>query len=604
MKRILLYSLLSMGITIGSIFFGGYTYYKSIELPEIEPLNESSKIYDSEEILLDEIHGEEHREIVKLSDISPDLIRSILAIEDKKFYEHKGINIEGVIRAALINIQEGNRKEGASTITMQLAKNLFSSINDRTWENKIRESILALKLEKKYSKEYILEMYLNTIYWGNNTYGAKTAAETYFNKDVKDLAIHEASLLAAMIQNPSRYNVYKKDNNKSYQQLKNRQKKVLELIVPKCLEEDCSSKWIENEWNKPLLFTGKTTWKSSKEGYITDLAIQEAIKLIPNITSIKDLKIGGYKIYSTISKKQQDIVKDIFNKYKKGKDGAEIALVGIDPKTNKVIVSVGGLDYNKSKLNRTTDIGGLKGRQSGSSIKPYVYYTALKLGWKPNDKIVDEAICINMRWERPYCPKNYGSTYSGLDTLTNHLAKSRNIPAVKLGLYVGNKTVIKTMKELGITTRLSNVPSFPLGSNNLIPIEHANALAAFANGGYYQPYTSIKRIEDKYGNTIYEYENKQVSTLDFRAVGHLNEMLSYTAKYGTATRANTIRHLDIKAKTGTTDNNKDVWCMAYTDNISLAVWIGHDDFNKRLRNATGGSWACPIVGAYFKAIYK
>lgn len=531
-----------------------YSYYSNLSLDSLKfDLNQSTTVLDREGRILDEIHGDQHRKIVSLDKIDKDIQQAVIAIEDKNFYKHNGVSFSGIGRAAISNIKSGSTKEGASTITMQLAKNLKDNVDERTLSNKILEAMLAIKLENALTKQEILELYLNTIYWGNNTNGIEAATNTYFGKSSADVTPSQAAFLAAMIQNPSRYNIYS-SNKESYPLVKARQKEVLrkiggyntncysnkELYPSKQQRINCINQWANQQSRIPLVFTGKTTWQKSTEGYVSDMAIQEAIDILPKVDSIEDLQIGGYKIYTTVNKKHQELARNSVDNYKGYKNGAQFAFVAIDPNTNKVIATVGGTDYNKSALNRTLGhSNGLEGRQPGSSIKPYVYYEAMKK-YNPEDQIDDRPFCMVFTWGKPYCPKNYGGDFVGLDSLQNHLAKSRNIPAVILGQDVGINRVIRTMRKLGITTTLENTPSFPLGSNNLIPIEHANAFAAFANGGKYSKYTIIEKIVDKNNNVVYEYTNKQEQVLDPEAVSKLNQMMRYTATNGTATAANTI----------------------------------------------------------------
>lgn len=587
-----------------------YSYYSSLSITNlILDLDQSTLVYDSEGVLLDEIHGEEHRKVVSLNNVDKDIQQAVIAIEDKDFYKHNGVSFKGVIRASIKNIKNRSASEGASTITMQLAKVLQGNTNKRNLSNKITEALYAIQLEQHLSKDEILEMYLNTIYWGNNTYGIETATETYFGKTAKEVNVNEAAILAALIQNPSRFNPYNKTNTDSYSLLKKRQKEVLKkvggyytscysdtnLFTNKKARINCIEDWATQQSKLSLAFTGKTTWQKSKQGYVTDMVVNEAIGILKDVDSIEDLNTKGYKIYSTVNNKHQQLAVNSVDNYKGYKNGAQFALTAIDPNTNKVMAIVGGTDYNKSPLNRALDKGGLTGRQPGSSIKPYIYYQAM-LDYTPEHQLIDEPYCVTFVWGAPYCPKNYGGDYSGQDSLQNHLAKSRNIPAVKLSLSVGIPNVIRTMKKLGITTPLENIASFALGSNNIIPIEHTNAYAAFANGGSYSKYTSINKIMDSKGNTVYEYSNKQKKVLDTEAVNKLNQMLRYTATNGTATAAN-IPALNIMAKTGTTDSNKDVWCQAYTPSISTGLWIGQDN-NTPLYGATGGQWACPVLGNF------
>lgn len=550
------------------------------ELPELKKveLNTSSLIYDSQGVLLDEIHSEEHRKLVELEDIDQDIINAIIAIEDKNFYSHNGIDSNAVIRAAYQNFINKEISSGASTLTMQLIKNLYLT-NKKSWERKITEAFLARELERHLSKEEILELYLNTVYWGNNTYGIETATETYFGKTAKDVDVHEAAMLAALIQNPSRYNPY----GGNYSALKARQKSVLKALFPD--QPDL----VERYSKEPLLLTGKTTWQKSKAPFVSEAAIKEVLKTL-NITR-ENLEVDGYQIYTTVNKTVQDKAIQAVEKHSDWKGEAQIALVSIDPSNNKILATVGSKDFDVSPLNRSLE----SNRQPGSAIKPFVYYTAFEFGISSNTEIIDEEYCIPMKWGSDYCPTNYGNSFAGPDTIYNHLIKSRNIPAVKVGQMVGINNVISNMQDLGFTTKLDAVPSFPLGANDVIPVEMANAYAAFANGGYIAPPTIIEKVLDRNGNILIDNSTRnQTKVLNTSAVTELDFVLQGVVTSGTGTRAN-IDGLQEAGKTGTTDKQADTWFIGYTDDISTAVWIGNDDYNKKLPSgATGGGWAAPI----------
>ena len=626
-KRSIVLSLLSL-LLVGGLSWAAWIYFITTPLAFNTPLKESSRVYDSEGILLDEIHGEEHRIVVESDSIDPDIKAAVIAIEDANFYKHKGVSVRGVIRAVSkatqdsIKAGEVSISEGASTIPMQLAKNLNGSVQERTFANKFLETIQAIKLNNSYSKDEILTKYLNVIYWGNNTYGIETAAQTYFGKNANDVEIHEAALLAAMIQNPSRFNPYhtnKEVAQTNYNLLKNRQKAVLNNLTydySSCtinknlakkertvLYNTCLEEWTLEQYAKPILLSGAKTWKNATgvSGYIVDLAVNEIIsKDMYGIDTKKELedKGLGLNIYSTINLKDQKMAGDIVANNSNYKGGAQISTTAINPTTGAIIYSIGGLDYNKSTLNRSMKEGGLKGRQPGSSMKPYVYYTAYgDFGWEPSDTINDSSYCPvkATRWSQAYCPKNYGGSFAGIDSAKNHLAKSRNIPAVKLGQYVGIKNVIRNMRNLGITSKLDSVVSFPLGSNDLYLIEHIAGYGAFANGGNrVEPY-SISKIDDSQGNPLYTAKPNLEKVLTDVGVTRINETLRYAATNGTGVNANTVEN--VHAKTGTTDREADTWIMAYIPGkISMGVWIGHDDYHKKMYGASSVSWNGPIAG--------
>lgn len=634
-KRNILFGVFGF-IILSILGYSAFIYFITTPMAFNKALKESSRVFDSEGVLLDEIHGEEHRLVIPSSEIDDDIKAAVVAIEDANFYKHKGVSVKGVGRALnkafkdSVKAGEISVSEGASTIPMQLAKNLNGSIQDRTVANKLTETIQALKLDNTYSKDEILTKYLNTIFWGNNTYGIETATQTYFGKSASDVEVNEAAMLAALIQNPSRYNPYHTDSEiakANYQTLKNRQLLVLKNMsydyssCPTHRTTDgkkdlkqytaCLEEWTLNEFNKPLLLTGRKTWKNPTgvEGYVVDLAVNEIIeKGLFNIDSKKELedKGLGLNIYSTINIKDQELAGRVIKNHSSGKGGAQIASTAINPNSGEIIFSIGGLDYNKSSLNRTMKVGGLKGRQPGSSIKPYVYYTAVgDFEWAPESTIEDAPYCPTKgnRWEKAYCPRNYGGGFSGIDTLTNHLSRSRNIPAVKLGQYVGIKNVIRNMRALGITTKLDPTASFPLGSNDLYLIEHIGAYAAFANGGYKIEPHSIKYIQDTNNETIYTPTIKLEKVLKDRGVKYINEMLRAAVESGTGSAAD-IDNKSVRGKTGTTDSFTDTWFIGYTDDIVAGVWIGHDDYNKKLVGASSGTWNGTIFKEIVSGYYK
>lgn len=607
-------SIITLGVALAGTFGLALSYYQNVNLEDLnKELAQSSQVFDKNGVLLDEIHGEEHRRVIDITEEHTNIKEAVIAIEDKSFYKHNGVSFRGVLRAARTNYEAGANVEGASTITMQLVKNLDGSVDDRTWSNKIREAFMALKLERSLTKSEILELYLNTIYWGNNTYGVETASETYFGKSASELSIPEASMMAALIQNPSRFNPYAGDDN--YSALKVRQLDVLQALAEsksgcvanKSIKErelrkaqlkTCREEWTTSMHSAPLLVSGRTTWQKSNTPFVSEAAINEFMAL--NNLDIEDIEVGGFRIYTTVDKKDQDKAVQAVAEHSAYKGEAQIALVSIDVDTNKIVATVGSKDFDTSPLNRSLE----SYRQPGSSVKPFVYYTAFAYGIDTEYILADEAYCPvkATRWNKAYCPKNYGGSFAGPDTLRNHLVKSRNIPAVKLGQIVGIENVIKNMKRLGFTTKLENIPSFPLGSNDLKPVEMANAYAAFANGGYTNDYTILERVEDVNGEVYIDNSVRtQRRVLNNDGVYKIDSVLRDVVTRGTGYNANVA---DSRGKTGTTDQNADVWFVGYTDDISTAVWIGNDDYHKKLYGLSSGGSAAPIYRAFVEKYYN
>lgn len=569
-------------------------------LPDVRVLKnytpaQTSYIYDVKGMLLASFHGEEHRKSVPLNEISPNLKRAVLAIEDSSFYTHSGINPNSIARATLVNYKSGSVVEGASTLTMQLVKNVFLT-PQRTITRKLVEAVLAIRVEQVFSKEEILDMYLNNIYWGHNNYGAETAAESYFNKSASELNLAEAATMAGIIQAPE---VYSPFNN--YEITKRRQAIVLNRmrdlgwITPEEAEEA----------KKAPLFVGKPrAWQTSKLPYVTDAVKEELIKRFGNEAVTK----GGIRVQTTIDYDLQLQAEAIVQKAHRnlrrwGVRADQVALVAIDPRTHFVKAVVGGIDYDKSQFNRVLQ----SRRQPGSSFKPFVYYTAFASGkYSPYTTIANSSKGFRdgTGSGKLYRPKNYGGSLGGGSvTINEALAKSLNIPAVVLGQKVGLDKVIQVCRILGIESPLQPVVSLPLGPIGVTPMEMAGAYATFANNGWQSDTTMIVQVVDSSGNLLLDNTPKPKLVLNEWATASLTNVLQGVIKGGTASSADIGR--PAAGKTGTTSSEKDVWFVGYVPQLSTAVWIGNDDFNRSLgRGVTGGGYAAPIWKQFMQTALK
>lgn len=556
-------------------------------LPDVRILNDyvpsqTSYVYDIKGRLLSTFHGEENRTTVPLDQISPQLKRAVMAIEDSNFYSHKGVNPNSVARAVVVNLQSGGVVEGASTLTMQLVKNVFLS-HQRKFSRKLAEAVLALRVEQVFDKDEILEMYLNNIYWGHNNYGAQTAAESYFNKSAKDLTLAEGAMMAGIIQAPEVYSPFA-----NYDITKQRQGMVLDRMV--------DLGWItQAEADKakkaPLLLGKPRAWRTSKLPYVTDAVKQEIIAKFGQDTITK----GGVNVQTTIDYKLQteaeQVVKNAHRNLRHSRVRADqVALVAIDPRTHFVKAVVGGIDYQKSQFNRVLQ----SRRQPGSAFKPFVYYTAFASGKYTPSSIIPNYTRGFREGDGYYRPKNYGGSYGGGSVSINQaLAVSLNIPAVVIGQKVGLDKVIEVCRTLGIESPLQPVASLPLGPIGVTPMEMAKAYATFANNGWQSDTTMIMQVTDSKGNMILDNTPKPKLVLNEWATASLNSSLQNVIQNGTATHANIGR--PAAGKTGTTSGERDVWFVGYVPQLSTAVWIGNDDFNRTLgRGVTGGGYAAPI----------
>lgn len=556
-------------------------------LPDVRILRsyaptETSYIYDVKGRLLSSLHGEANRKVVDLEQVSPDLKRAVLAIEDSHFYHHQGINPNSIGRAIKANIRSGDVVEGASTLTMQLVKNIFLS-HERTFSRKLAETVLAIRVEQIFSKDEIFEMYLNNIYWGHNNYGVQTAAESYFNKPASELNLAESALMAGLIQAPEAYSPFI-----NYQEAKKRQSVVLarmkELgwITP---EEATAAR------QEPLLVGKPTAWQGSKLPYVTDAVIQEL-----NQRFGKDIVTkGGMRVQTTVDYYQQKQAEESVQQAYRTLRGRgihtpdlQIALVAVDPRTHYVKAIVGGVDYQKSQLNRVVS----SRRPPGSAFKPFVYYAAFASGKYTPDSVVNDTRVSYRDGSGWYTPRNYGGGYSGPVSIRAALVQSLNIPAVVLGQQVGTNKVIEICRTLGIESPLQSVISLPLGSIGVTPLEMAGSYATFANNGWHSDTSIIMRITDSRGNILLDNKPEPQLVLDPWATASLNTVLKGVISGGTGTAANIGR--PAAGKTGTTDNERNVWFVGYVPQLSTAVWIG-DDLNRPLgKGITGGGYAAPI----------
>jgi penicillin-binding protein 1A len=556
-------------------------------LPDVRILRnyvptETSYIYDVKGRTLANLHGEANREVVELDQISPELKRAVMAIEDSHFYQHRGINPNSIGRAVVANFKSGGVVEGASTLTMQLVKNIFLT-HQRTVTRKLAEAVLAIRVEQVFGKNDILEMYLNNIYWGHNNYGVQTAAKSYFGKPASELDLAESAMMAGLIQAPE---VYSPFNN--YKIAKERQALVLRRMR--------ELGWITPEQEKAAreetLELGKrTAWQESILPYVTDAVAAELRQKFGRDTLLK----GGMRIQTTIDldfqNRAEATIQRAYNTLRRRglytKD-LQISLVAIDPRTHFVKALVGGVNYDKSQLNRAIQ----SRRQPGSAFKPFVYYTAFASGRFTPESMIDDAPVRFREVDGFYSPKNYGGGFSGPMSLRSALIHSTNIPAVVLGRKVGINKVIEVCRTLGFRSPLIAVTSLPLGSVDVTPLEMAGAYATFASNGWYSEPTFILRVTDSRGNVLLDNTPKPKQVLDPWATASLTQVLQGVINSGTATSAQLGR--PAAGKTGTTDNEKNVWFVGYVPQLATAVWIG-DDKNRTLgKGITGGGFAAPI----------
>lgn len=566
-----IFKLLRLNFLLLILLCGGiFIYIKTSPKPEIYSAN-NLVLYDSEENVF--FQGNESKEWISLDEISDYLIKATIYTEDKNFYKHFGFDFFRILKASYINITSGKTMQGASTITQQYAKNLFLDF-DKTWKRKWDEMWYTMKIEANYSKDEILEGYLNTINYGHGMYGIENASKFYFNKSAKDLDLAEASILTGIPKSPANYSPIV-----NFDLAKKRQLTILELMVKnKVITEE-----EKNEaYNEELVFSGV----DNNEELSTIMYYQDAVlKELKDIDSIplsySDSK--GLKIYTNLDiKAQQSLEKNIKETLPEDSK-IETSAVMMNPNTGGIIALVGGRDYNKSSYNRAIE----SRRQVGSTMKPYLYYAALENGFTSSSAFTSEKTTFTFNNQDDYAPNNYNNTYGNKPiSMGTAIAYSENIYAVKTHLFLGGDALINVARRVGITAKLENVPSLPLGTNEISIIEMAAGYSAFANLGYKVKPHLIEKVVDAKGNVLYEADDSKELVLNSSIVFILNNLLTATYdpdyidyNYPTAiTLASKLTH-KYGLKSGTT--NSDNWNIGFNRDIVTAVWIGYDD-NKSL----------------------
>lgn len=619
-----------------------FTFYiKDLPRPEVfteKQFTESTKIYDrTGTVLLYEIYGEEKRTIIPLEKIPEHLKHAVVAIEDSNFYNHFGIDFEGIIRSVLINLRIGQPIYGGSTIPQQLIRSSFFTL-EKTAERKVREIILAIELDRRYSKDQILEWYLNQIPFGQNAYGVEAASQIYFSKSVSDITVSEAATLAALIQGPYRYSPY----GENKEALLNRKDLVLERMFKEgYLTEE------EMQTNKEELieFSSPTTIKAP---HFVLYVIEKYLK--PKYgQDLAYLKENGIKIYTSldweIQKTAEQAVKDGVER-NKAYNAHNAALIALDPKNGEILAMVGSADwfadpYPENCISGTNCLFdprfniviGTKespGRQPGSAFKPFVYAAAFKEGYNDETKITDSLSNFGLWGGKEYIPQNYDGLFRGWVSLRQSLAQSLNIPSIKALFLAGSEEKkesleindfsgmenvflkgleksIELAKNMGITTLNKPLsaygPAIVLGGGEVNLLDMASAYGVFATEGFAVPPVSVLKIEDYDGNLIEENKKNPKRVLSSEVAKIINDILS--DNIARAPMFGPSSHLyfsgyQVAAKTGTTDNFRDVWTIGYTPSIVVGVWAGNNNNAAMTQRQPAATVAGPIFHDFLK----
>lgn len=508
---------------------------------------------------------------VSIKDVPKELQQAIIATEDKNFYNHNGYDLFGLVRSMVENILAGRVVQGGSTITQQLSRMLFLS-NEQTYTRKLKEIIIAAKIEKSLNKEQILEMYMNNVYLGSGAYGVQGASETYFNKKLNELTLGEMALIAGLPQAPS---VYSPFNNKELA-IKRRNKVLERMYKMHYIDKDTMNK-AQNEDVK--LTSMPRYYTLNKAPYFCDYVMRELARL--GFTE-QEITSGGYKIVTTLDYNAQKtaneaIINDL-NAWGMRGPNSQAAVFSFSPVDGKILVYAGGKNYAESQYDRVT----LAIRPPGSAFKPFIYTAAIQRGLSPND-MIDDTPYKHGTWS----PHNYGNKYRGRIPLYKALMISSNVCAVRLIEYVGVRSVIQVARTMGIKTPLQYDFTIALGSNGVKLFEITRAYGIFASGGYkVEPY-AIERVESSRGKILYSAPSTRIEkVLDTDVAATMTSMLKMVVKHGTGMAANIGK--PCAGKTGTTDDYKDAWFVGYTPSVVTGVWVGNDD-NTRMGGLTGGT---------------
>lgn len=601
------------------------------ELKNFSPVL-STKIFDRNGELITELFTEK-RTWIEFKDIPENLKLAVLAIEDHTFYQHWGINPKRILKAILDNVLHRKVTVGGSTITQQLAKISFLT-QRRNLERKIKELFLALSLEHNFSKNEILEMYLNQVYFGHGAYGVQQAARIYFSKNLNELTLSEAALLAGLIRSPMYYSPIK-----NYDRAIKRRNIVLKRMLE--LEYITQQQYEQAIEEQPII--GYFRIPSATAPYFVEYIRDE----LESSISSEILYTGGFKIYTTLDLNLQRAAEEIINKQLsyldkilQSSEPIQAALLAMDVKTGQILAMVGGRDFRKSQFNRLIQAK----RQPGSAFKPIVYLAALEHGFTPTSIIDDTPLVFynnGIDWEllstttdfsqidysklkklkisnkeeflsnlpqlkeknKIWVPENYDNKYYGKVTLRKALEMSLNSCSIRLVMELGPSTVIEYARKLGITSPLAPTYSLALGAYEVVPIELIKAFNTFANNGIMvEPYGVIE-IKDKFNNTIKSYIPKESIVLSHESSYLITNLLKGVVKNGTGQYAKNLRKT-CAGKTGTTNNCTDAWFIGYTPDIICGVWVGFDIKKSLGKDATGGKIACPIWTEFMKVATK
>ena len=574
---------------------GGFGYLLAAEnirtdLPDIQQ-SYTTHIYDIKGNEIAVVHAEEDREPTTIDKVPNHLKNAFLAVEDARFYQHIGIDVRGIMRALWENIRHQSVMEGGSTITQQLARNYYLT-QEQSYHRKIQEMFLALKIEHRHTKDEILELYLNQIYFGRGAYGVQAASKAYFGKNVEDLDLNECAMLAGIPKSPNYYSPM--DNMEAAQERK-------AVVLNQMAKYGYISASTAQKTAAEGVHLAKPVPKEGKANYFVDYVIQTMIDKY----GADGLYKGGLKIYTTLDMDAQQAAEEAMKNLPEMKDANGLkqpqgALVAIDPHTGYIKAMVGG--RGTDMFNRAA----LAERQPGSAFKPFVFAAALESGYTPSTVVDDSPLNI-YGWS----PQNYNRGFSGSVPLQYACEQSLNVATVRVAQDVGIDKAINLAREMGISTIVMEGDkndvnlSTALGgmTKGVTPLELTSAYCTFANKGRYVKHTAIAKVLDRNGNVLeaYPMPDKTKQVLKEKTADYLNTMLRGVVARGTGTAANINE--TVAGKTGTTSDYHDAWFVGYVPDLVVGVWIGCDD-NQQMGTMTGGTLPAHIWTIFMKKVIE
>jgi len=557
----------------------------------------TTEIYDRNGDKIANMFDKEHRYYVHFEDIPPQIIEALLAIEDTMFFEHPGINIDAIIRAIVKDVKARKLVEGASTITQQLVKNTLLT-REKKFSRKFKELLFSLKVESELTKEEILERYLNQIYYGHGYYGIKTAAKGYFHKDLDDLTLKEVAILVGLPKAPSYYSPTRR-----YEQALGRGNRVVSRMH--------QLGWIDNASYKVALKESPEVFDDTLTQNRAPYVVDEVLRQLRG--EFKNIRGGGYKIYTTIDIRMQEAGRKAL---KEGYDQSVVraqesedfnqtlmekldgALVSLESATGDILALVGGVDYQKSQYNRATQ----GKRQPGSAFKPLIYQVAVDLGYSGASQLVDIARTYDYELdgeEKKWRPKNYGKDYKGFITLREALVHSRNLATINLVTDIGLTTMRRELDKFHI----KNLPpdlSLALGSITVSPLEFSYYYTILSNYGTEVKPILIRSVQNSYGEEV-RYDNQQEEQTTPQQAYIMIDVMKDVIKKGSGRKAR-VKGIELAGKTGTTNKGIDAWFCGFSPSIQTVVWYGNDDNTPMAKGEQGGRTAAPAFASFYKQL--